>query len=88
MIKHSQNKDQFLKVAIKRMQQTQTFEDELKETIKLNLILLAQNEELETNLTNEIQSKGCNFPLSFISTSYASILWTDCDSILQNTRTN
>jgi hypothetical protein len=43
MIKHSQNKDQFLNVAIKRMQETQTFEAELKVTIKLNSILLAWN---------------------------------------------
>jgi hypothetical protein len=55
MIKHSQNKDQFLKVAIRWMQETQTFKDELKATIELNSILLARNEELETNWANEIQ---------------------------------
>jgi hypothetical protein len=74
MIKHSQNKNQFLKVAIKCMRKTQTFEDELKATIELNSILLARNEELETNFTNEIQSKEGNFSLSFISMSYMSIL--------------
>jgi hypothetical protein len=57
MIKHSQNKDQFLKVAIKQMQETQTFKDELKATIELNSIRLAQIEELETKLANELQSK-------------------------------
>jgi hypothetical protein len=36
MIKHSQNKDQLLRVGIKRMQETQTFEDELKAMIVLN----------------------------------------------------
>jgi hypothetical protein len=41
LVKHSQNKDQFLKVAVKRMQETETFEDELKATIELNSILLA-----------------------------------------------
>jgi hypothetical protein len=56
--------------------------------IELNSILLAQNEELESELANEIQSKVGNFPLSFILTSYPSKLWTDLDSILQNTRTN
>jgi hypothetical protein len=30
--------NQFLKVPIKRMQQTKTFEDELKEATKMNLI--------------------------------------------------
>jgi hypothetical protein len=69
MIKHSQNKDQFLKVAIKRMQETQTFEDELQAMIELNSILLAQNEELETKLVNEIQLKEGNLLLSFILTS-------------------
>jgi hypothetical protein len=56
------------------MRKTQTFEDELKATIELNSILLARNEELETNFTNEIQSKEGNFSLSFISMSYMSIL--------------
>jgi hypothetical protein len=41
MVKHSQDKDQFLKVAIKQMTETQTFEDELKEVSELNLVLLA-----------------------------------------------
>jgi hypothetical protein len=40
IVKHSQDKDQFLKVSIKRMQETQTFEDELKEVTELNLILV------------------------------------------------
>jgi hypothetical protein len=82
MIKHLQNKDQFLKVAIKRMQETQTFEDELQAMIELNSILLAQNEELETKLVNEIQLKEGNLLLSFILTSYPRKLWTDLDSVL------
>jgi hypothetical protein len=88
MIKHSQNKDNLLKGAIKWMQETQTFEDEIKAMIELNSILLAQNEELETKLANEIQSKEGNFPLSFILASYLSILWTGCGFVLENTRTN
>jgi hypothetical protein len=46
-VKHSQDKDQFMKVAIKRMAETQAFEDELKELSELNSILFAQNQELE-----------------------------------------
>jgi hypothetical protein len=43
MVKHSQDKDQFMKVAIKRIQETQTYEDELKEVSELNSILFARN---------------------------------------------
>jgi hypothetical protein len=42
LIKHSQDKDQFLKVAIKRMMETQVLEDELNKVSKLNSVLLAQ----------------------------------------------
>jgi hypothetical protein len=38
LVQHSKNKDQFLKVAIKRMAETQLFEDELKEVNELNSI--------------------------------------------------
>jgi hypothetical protein len=31
LVKHSEAKDQFLRVAVKRMMETQLFEDELKE---------------------------------------------------------
>jgi hypothetical protein len=41
MVKHSQDKDQFLKVAIKWMTETQAFEDELKEVSELNSVLFA-----------------------------------------------
>jgi hypothetical protein len=41
MVKHSQDKDQFLKVAIKRMQEAQAFEDELKEVGELNSVFYA-----------------------------------------------
>jgi hypothetical protein len=47
MVKHSQDKDEFLKVPIKRMAETQSLEDELKGVSELNLVLLAQNQELE-----------------------------------------
>jgi hypothetical protein len=42
LVKHSQDKDQFLKVAIKWMMETHVLEDELNDVSKLNLILLAQ----------------------------------------------
>jgi hypothetical protein len=65
MVKHSQDKDQFLKVVIKQMQATQTFEDELKAMIKLNSILLTWNGELEAKLNEEIESKEGNPLLYF-----------------------
>jgi hypothetical protein len=42
LVKHSQDKDQFLSVVVKRMTETQILEDELKEVSELNLFLLAQ----------------------------------------------
>jgi hypothetical protein len=42
LVKHYQDKDQFLKVVVKRMTETQIREDELKEVNKLNSVLLAQ----------------------------------------------
>jgi hypothetical protein len=41
LVKHSEAKDQFLRVAVKRMMKTQLFEDELKEVSQLNSVLLA-----------------------------------------------
>jgi hypothetical protein len=40
LVKHSQDKDQFLKAAIKRMTETQILEDELKEVGELISVLL------------------------------------------------
>jgi hypothetical protein len=53
LVKHSQDKDQFLKVAIKRMTKTQILEDELKELGEFNSVLLAQKQELEAKLAEE-----------------------------------
>jgi hypothetical protein len=39
LLKHSWAKDQFLKVVVKRMRETQLFQDELKEVSQLNSIL-------------------------------------------------
>jgi hypothetical protein len=41
MVKHSEDKDQFLKEAIKQMAETQTFEDVLKEVSEVNSVPLA-----------------------------------------------
>jgi hypothetical protein len=57
MVKHSQDKDQFLKVAVKWMQETQAFKDELKEVSELNLVLYTRNHELEAKLAEESQAK-------------------------------
>jgi hypothetical protein len=53
LVKHPRDKDQFLKVMIKRMQETPNYEDELKEVSELNLVLFAQNQELEDKLAKE-----------------------------------
>jgi hypothetical protein len=62
MVKHSQDKDQFLKVVIERMQETQAFEDELKEVSELNSVLYTQNNELEAKLAEESQAKDGKLP--------------------------
>jgi hypothetical protein len=46
-VEQSRSKDQFLKVTIKRLTETQTFEDELKEVSELNEVLLDHNQELK-----------------------------------------
>jgi hypothetical protein len=58
LVEHSKSKDQFLRVAVKRMTETQLFEDELKEVSQPNSILLAQKMELEAKLAEESQVKN------------------------------
>jgi hypothetical protein len=53
LVKHSQDKDLFLKVVVKRLTETQVLEDKLKEVGKLNSVLLAQGQELESKLVKE-----------------------------------
>jgi hypothetical protein len=65
LIKHSQDKDRFLKVAIKRMTETQILEDELKEVSELNSIL-AEKQELEAKLTKESWAKDGEHPIDFL----------------------
>jgi hypothetical protein len=61
-VKHSQDKDQFLKVATMWMIETQAFEDELKEVSEINSVLFAQNQELEAQLAEESQAKNGKTP--------------------------
>jgi hypothetical protein len=65
LVKHYRDKDQFLKVAIKRLTKTQILKDELKEVSGLNLILLAKKQELETKLAKESQAKDGEHPIDF-----------------------
>jgi hypothetical protein len=65
MVKHPQDKDQFLKVSIKRTQETQMFEDELKEANEHNSVLFARLQELEAKLAEESQLKDGKFLLPF-----------------------
>jgi hypothetical protein len=62
MVKHSHAKDQFLKVAIKRMQEAQAFKDKLKEVGELNSVIYAWNQELEDKLAEESQTKDGKVP--------------------------
>jgi hypothetical protein len=63
MVKHSQEQDQFLKVPIKRMQETQLFKDELRDSNELNSFLYAQNQELKAKLAEESRLKDGKFLL-------------------------
>jgi hypothetical protein len=65
IVKHSEDNDQFLKVSIKRMQETQTFEDELNEETKLNLILSTKNQELVGKLSEESRLKDGSLSMPF-----------------------
>jgi hypothetical protein len=58
LVEHSRLKDQFLRVAIKRLTKTQLFEDELKEVSNLSTVLPGRNQELETQLTEGSRVKN------------------------------
>jgi hypothetical protein len=66
LVEHSCSKGQFIRVAIKRIVESQTFEDELKEASELNEVLLGRNQEPEVWLVKEIWAKdGMYSPNSF-----------------------
>jgi hypothetical protein len=67
LVKHSRDKDQFMKVVIKQMMQNQILEDELKEVSELHSPLLAEKQELEAKLANESQAKDGEYLINFLS---------------------
>jgi hypothetical protein len=77
VIKNSRDKDQFLRVSLKRMQETQMYENELKEENEYISALAAQLEELKAKCSEETQLKEGKIlsPLCLISLSYPNILW-------------
>jgi hypothetical protein len=69
VIKHSQDKDQVLKVSIKRMQETQMYEDKLEEANEYNSILSARLEEHEKKCAEESQLKEGKYLSPFYLTN-------------------
>jgi hypothetical protein len=65
VVKHSRDKDQFLRVSLKRMQETQMFETELKEANEYISSLFAHLKELEDKCTMETQLKEGKLLLPF-----------------------
>jgi hypothetical protein len=65
VVKHSRDKDQFLRVSLKRMQVTQMYETELKEANEYILGLFARLKELEAKCTEEAQLKDGKILLLF-----------------------
>jgi hypothetical protein len=81
VVKHSRDKDQFLRVSLKRMQETQIYENDLKEANEYISALFAWLEELEAKCIKENRLKEGKILLPFclVILSYPSILWTDHD---------
>jgi hypothetical protein len=67
VVKHSRDKDQFLRVSLKRMQETQMFETELKEANEYISALFAHLKELEDKCTMETRIKEGKILLPFQS---------------------
>jgi hypothetical protein len=57
LVNHSEARDQFLRVAVKRMMETQLFEDELKKVSQLNIVLLVKKLKHEAKLAEVTQAK-------------------------------
>jgi hypothetical protein len=51
-------KDKFLRVALKRLTETQIFEDEQKQVKDLNKDLMAHNQEMESQLVEASREKS------------------------------
>jgi protease II len=67
VVKHSRDKDQFLRVSLKRMQETQMFETELKEANEYISALFAHLKELKDKCTMETRIKEGKILLPFQS---------------------
>jgi hypothetical protein len=76
VVKHSRDKDQFLRVSLKRMQETQIYENDLKEANEYISALFARLEELKAKCTKENRLKEGKILLPFclVILSYLSIL--------------
>jgi hypothetical protein len=61
VVKHSQDKDQFLRVSLKRMPETQMYENELKEANEYISALFARLHELEAKCIEENRLKEGKF---------------------------
>jgi hypothetical protein len=57
LIKHSQSKDQYIRVALKRLTKMHYVDNEPTKEKALNQALLARNEELESQLATKVQEK-------------------------------
>jgi hypothetical protein len=79
VVKHSHDKDQFLRVSLKQMQETQMYENELKEANEYISTLATRLEELKAKCTEETHLKEGKIlpPLCLLSSSYLSTLWID-----------
>jgi hypothetical protein len=62
LLKHSHDKDQFLKVAVKRMTETQILEDDLNEVNKLNSVLHLKSRSLKLNWPKRAREKMVIIP--------------------------
>jgi hypothetical protein len=62
LVKHSQDKDQFLKVAIKRMTEAHVLDDELKEVCKHTRSSLFKYKNLKLNWSKRARQKMVTIP--------------------------
>jgi phospholipid N-methyltransferase len=65
LVEHSHSKVQFMRVAIKRLTETQLFVDELKEVSEMNTVLLACNQELKAQLVKESREQSGTCSVDF-----------------------
>jgi hypothetical protein len=66
-MEHSQSKDQYIRVVVKRLTKIEILHDELIEVTAQNKVLLAWNQELETQLDMESREKAGKYILNINS---------------------